>query len=96
MLNSESKLHIIHEKLHYNISRKNRGHRNQVFQFPTIASLEKTHGFKKGKPTPYQRDVLGNDGQIALVDPENPLNRILKLTMRAMPVPIEWPLGFYT
>jgi hypothetical protein len=95
-MNSESKLHIMNEILHYNIFRKNRGHENQVFQFPITKSLEKTYGYKVGKPRNYQRDVLGNDGQMVLVDPENPLNRVLKLTMKAMPVPIEWPLGFYT
>ncbi len=62
---------------------------NQVSQFPSIESLGKSHGYFITKPTSYQAQVLGNVGQLVLKDPCNDQNRVLRLTMRAMPVPIE-------
>jgi hypothetical protein len=44
----------------------------------------------------YQKNVLHYEDQLMLTDPINPENRVLKLTLSAMPVPIEWPMSFYT
>jgi hypothetical protein len=46
--------------------------------------------------TSYQQQVLGNEKQMVLTDPKNPTNKVLRLTMKAMPIPMEWPMSFYT
>jgi hypothetical protein len=69
---------------------------NTVFEWPPV-DPNGTHAiYVETAPTNYQEQVLGNTGQKILKDPKNPDDKILCLTLKAMPVPMEWPMEFYT
>jgi hypothetical protein len=66
---------------------------NTVFEWPPV-DPNGTHSIYV--ETAHQEQVLGNTGQRILKDPKNRDNKVLRLILKAMPVPMEWPIEFYT